>query len=403
MKKTRLIALLLAVVLCVGLLPVSAGAATAARVDWVDCVDAATGKLTKKDLDRNGEYAESSADSTTWSVKYYIVQKDQTVTIRGDLTLTDKAMIILCENSKLIVTGSLILNSRESHIYGQTSEAGETGTLIVQNTKNAGAAVRSESGESLYIDSGKLELDGGTSGQITDGKAALHSNSKITKGTLDGEEQKLSAWNDKASLAGSKLVLEYCEHDNEDTEFVHDEGANTHHLHCNACGLDYGSESCNFNGGDTINAGADGHYRTCWCGNQESTPTGHTLISVPTSDGKRHTSGCQYCDYTSGDPELHNWVHATGECTVCGFQPVAMDDQNALYESVDEALKSGSDKIYLFSQKTALDPIRNSVTFNAPGKTVTLDMNGYTLESGGVPLTVEAGTPSSGCCCYPPL
>ena len=94
--KKRLLALLLAVVLCVGLLPVSASAA-GASVTWVDGVDAATGKLTKKDLDRNGEYAESSADSTTWSVKYYIVQKDQTVTIRGDLTLTDKAMIILCD------------------------------------------------------------------------------------------------------------------------------------------------------------------------------------------------------------------------------------------------------------------------------------------------------------------
>mgnify|MGYP004466789141 CR=1 FL=1 len=392
MKKTRLIALLLAVVLCIGLLPVSAGAATAASVTWIDGVDTATGKLSQKTFTRDGEYAESSADSTTWSVKYYIVQKDQTVTIRGDLTLTDKAMIILCENSKLIVTGSLILNSRESHIYGQTSEAGETGTLIVQNTKNAGAAVRSESGESLYIDSGKLELDGGTSGQITDGKAALHSNSKITKGTLDGKALKLNEWDGKEALAGSKLVLEYCDHDDEDTKYVHDEGTDTHHLHCDACGLDYGSESCNFDGGDVVNAGAEGHYRTCWCGNKESTTTPHTPISVPTEDGKKHTSGCQYCGYTSGDPESHKWDHATGKCTVCGFQPVATDDQNALYESVDEALKSGSDKIYLFSQKTALDPINGSVTFNAPGKTVTLDMDGYTLESSNTVLTVEAGT-----------
>ena len=403
MKKTRLIALLLAVVLCVGLLPVSTGAATAASVTWIDGVDTATGKLSQKTFTRDGEYAESSADSTTWSVKYYIVQKDQTVTIRGDLTLTDKAMIILCENSKLIVTGSLILNSRESHIYGQTSEAGETGTLIVQNTKNAGAAVRSESGESLYIDSGKLELDGGTSGQITDGKATLHSNSKITKGTRDGKALKLNEWNDKEALAGSTLVLKYCEHDNEDTEFVHDEGANTHHRHCNACGLNYGSESCNFNGGDTINAGADGHYRTCWCGNQESTITEHTLVSVPTRDGQGHVSGCAYCDYKSGgfgDP--HNWYDETGkntgECQDCGFSPVAEDDYSNLYGSVEDALKAATEgyKVKLYTVKDYAEGeekvIYESAVFNAPGKTAELDMNGYTLVGTGTTLTVEDGT-----------
>lgn len=403
MKKTRLIALLLAVVLCVGLLPVSASAATAASVTWIDGVDIVTGKLSQKTFTRDGEYAESSADSTTWSVKYYIVQKDQTVTIRGDLTLTDKAMIILCENSKLIVTGSLILNSRESHIYGQTSEAGETGTLIVQNTKNAGAAVRSESGESLYIDSGKLELDGGTSGQITDGKATLHSNSKITKGTLDGKALKLNEWNDKEALTGSTLVLKYCEHDNEDTEFVHDEGVNTHHRHCNACGLNYKTEPCNFEYGDKVSAGVDGHYRTCCCGNQESTTTPHTLIAVPTRDGQGHVSGCAYCNYKSGgfgDP--HNWYDETGkntgECQDCGFSPVAADDYSNLYGSVEDALKAATEgyKIKLYTVKEYAEGeekvIRGSVVFNAPGKTAELDMNGYTLESSNTVLTVEAGT-----------
>ena len=398
MKKTRLIALLLTVVLCVGLLPVSAGAATAASVTWIDGVDAATGKLTKKDLDRNGEYAESSADSTTWSVKYYIVQKDQTVTIRGDLTLTDKAMIILCENSKLIVTGSLILNSRESHIYGQTSEAGETGTLIVQNTKNAGAAVRSESGESLYIDSGKLELDGGTSGQITDGKATLHSNSKITKGTLDGKALKLNEWNDKEALAGSKLVLKYCEHDNEDTEFVHDEGANTHHRHCDACGLDYGSEACNFIVDANSRADENGHYGKCWCGNEASTFEPHHYDTLPTQNGAYHTSICRDCGYVDGSAgrQAHSWDATTGECLECGLHPCAADDHEGLYETVDEALeaaaKEGYSVIHLYTYESGQTEIMDSVVFNAPGKSVTLDTAGYTLVGTDTTLTVEDGT-----------
>ena len=394
MKKTRLIALLLAVVLCIGLLPTAALAVQTDRViTSFDEADLVTGKVKEggEGFQISCERITSTKSTKTLGDFSYVV--DQDATIEGDLIVGKSSLtrLMLCDGATLTVNGALILQCNRLYIYGQTGSNG-VGKLIVKNSESAGAAVRNDGGSALYIYGGNVELNGGASKQITEDNTKLVSNGKITMGTLDGKELTLDAWSGVQALMGSKLVLKYCEHNNEDTEFVHDEGANTHHRHCNACGLDYGSESCNFNGGDTINAGADGHYRTCWCGNQESTPTGHTFVSVPTEDGKRHISGCQYCDYTSGDPESHTWNYTTGECTVCGFQPVAMDDQNALYESVDEALNSGSDTIYLFSQKTALDPIRNSVTFNAPGKTVTLDMNGYTLESGGVPLTVEAGT-----------
>ena len=392
--KKRLIALLLAVVLCIGLLPVSASAA-GASVDWVDCVDEETGGLDKNYIKRTGEYAEEIQGSADWTEKVYIVKADSTVTIHGDLTVGRNTTIILCDNSRLIVTGSLNLKS-DGYIYGQTSthQAEDAGKLIVQNTVDAGAAVRSTSGYGLSIYGGSMELHGGTSKQLTDnvGLYSEGSNGKIMKGTLDGKALTLDKWDGVQALMGSTLVLEYCRHtDNDLLDYKYD-GNDKHHLHCDVCGLDYRSEACNFDDGDVVNAGAKGHYRTCWCGNQESTATPHTPISVPTSDGKRHISGCQYCDYTSGDPESHNWDHTTGECTVCGFQPVAMDDQNALYGSVDDALNSGSDTIYLFSQKTALDPIRNSVTFNAPGKTVTLDMNSYTLVGTDTTLTVEDGT-----------
>lgn len=91
MKKTRLIALLLAVVLCVGLLPVSASAAS---VDWVDRADTATGGLEKMDLTRNGEYAEDSLDAN-WTESIYIVQANSNVTITGDLTVGRNTTIIL--------------------------------------------------------------------------------------------------------------------------------------------------------------------------------------------------------------------------------------------------------------------------------------------------------------------
>ena len=403
--KKRLIALLLAVVLCIGLLPVSASAADA-RVTWVDGVDA-DGDLTETALNRNGEYAEEIQGSADWTEKVYIVKADSTVTIHGDLTVGRNTTIILCDNSRLIVTGSLNLKS-DGYIYGQTSthQAENAGTLIVQNSINDGAAVRNAGGSALNIYGGSMELHGGTGKQITDNVGLYSSGSKgkIMKGTLDGKALTLDKWDGVQALMGSTLVLEYCRHtDNDLLDYKYD-GNDKHHLHCDVCGLDYGSESCNFNGGDTINAGAEGHRRSCWCGNQESTITEHTLVSVPTRDGQGHVSGCAYCDYKSGgfgDP--HNWIYDennknTGECSDCGFSPVAADDYSNLYGSLEDALKAATEgyKIKLYTVKEYAEGeekvIRGSVVFNAPGETVTLDMNGYTLESSNTVLMVEAGT-----------
>ena len=402
--KKRLIALLLAVVLCIGLLPVSASAAS---VDWVDRADTATGGLEKMDLTRNGEYAEDSLDAN-WTESIYIVQANSNVTITGDLTVGRNTTIILCDNSTLKVTGSLNVAASGACIFGQTSthQAEDAGKLIVQNTVDAGPAVRNAGGSELSIYGGSMELHGGTGNQITDnvGLYSSGSNGTIMKGTRDGEALTLDKWDGVQALMGSTLVLEYCRHtDNDLLDYKYD-GNDKHHLHCDVCGLNYGSESCNFNGGDTINAGAEGHRRSCWCGNQESTITEHTLVSVPTRDGQGHVSGCAYCDYKSGgfgDP--HNWIYDennknTGECSDCGFSPVAADDYSNLYGSLEDALKAATEgyKIKLYTVKEYAEGeekvIRGSVVFNAPGETVTLDMNGYTLESSNTVLMVEAGT-----------
>ena len=403
--KKRLIALLLAVVLCVGLLPTAALAVQTDRViTSFDEADLVTGKVKEggEGFQISCERITSTKATKTLGDFSYVV--DQDATIEGDLIVGKSSLtrLMLCDGATLTVNGALILQCNRLYIYGQTGSNG-VGKLIVKNSESAGAAVRNDGGSALYIYGGNVELNGGTSKQITDGKAALHSNSKITKGTLDGKALKLNEWNDKEALAGSKLVLKYCEHDNEDTEFVHDEGANTHHRHCDACGLDYGSESCNFNGGDVVNAGAEGHYRTCWCGNQESTTTEHTLVSVPTRDGQGHVSGCAYCDYKSGgfgDP--HNWYDETGkntgECQDCGFSPVAEDDYSNLYGSVEDALKAATEgyKVKLYTVKDYAEGeekvIYESAVFNAPGKTAELDMNGYTLVGTDTTLTVEDGT-----------
>ena len=400
--KKRLLALLLAVVLCVGLLSVNASAADAS-VTWVDGVNA-DGNLTETALNRNGVAAEDSGD-TTLREQFYIVQANANVTITGDLTLDRNATIILCDNSTLTVTGSLKVAAGGACIFGQTSthQAKDAGKLIVQNTVDAGAAVRSTSGYGLSIYGGSMELHGGTGKQITD-NAGLYSegsNGTIMKGTLDGKALKLNEWDGSSqvqTIAGSKLVLKYCEHDNEDTESVHDEGANTHHLHCDACGLDYGSEACNFIVDANSRADENGHYGKCWCGNEASTFEPHHYDTLPTQNGAYHTSICRDCGYVdrSAGRQAHSWDATTGECLVCGLHPRAADDYEGLYETVDEALeaaaKEGYSVIHLYTYENGQTEIMDSVVFNAPGKSVTLDTAGYTLVGTGTTLTVEAGT-----------
>ena len=81
----------------------------------------------------------------------------------------------------------------------------------------------------------------------------------------------------------------------------------------------------------------------------------------------------------------------------CGFMPVAAGDYDYIFESVQDALDAfaNGDTISaeLHSAKSGNTEIRDAIVFDYPGKTLTLNMNGYTLENEGAPvITVEAGT-----------
>lgn len=77
--------------------------------------------------------------------------------------------------------------------------------------------------------------------------------------------------------------------------------------------------------------------------------------------------------------------------------PVAAGDYDYIFESVQDALDAfaNGDTISaeLHSAKSGNTEIRDAIVFDYPGKTLTLNMNGYTLENEGAPvITVEAGT-----------
>lgn len=340
----------------------------------------------------------------------YIV--DQDVTISGDLTIGGNSLIrlFLCDGATLTVNGALILKCNQFGIYGQTGSNG-VGKLIVQNSINDGAAVRNAGGSALNIYGGSMELHGGTSKQITDnaGLYSSGSNGKIMKGTLDGKALKLNEWDGKEALAGSKLVLEYCDHPSEEIGLVTSATDNMHDIVCTLCGFSFGEEECDFTTGVGKSAGDAGHYGACDCGRQSTTILPHKEVYTLTGGGWQHAIACQNCDYRKPGSDNHTWVYDsetgknTGKCSVCGFMPVAEDESNCIYGSVTDALESvaasGSPTGYVLllsyveTPASDVNKIWESVVFDAPGKSVELRMNGYTLiGNNGPTLTVKNGT-----------
>ena len=156
--KKRLLSLLLAAVLCIGLLPVGAGAADV-EIN-TDLVDKDGRITTDAGYSRSGSvYTGSGTSDTIDDERWHIVQGS--VTVEGDLTLGGGGGLVLDAGATLTVNGALILKGSRSnsfHIYGRTTEDAATGKLVINNAGD-GAAIRSESTGTLTISSGKLEIN----------------------------------------------------------------------------------------------------------------------------------------------------------------------------------------------------------------------------------------------------
>ncbi len=202
----------------------------------------------------------------------------------------------------------------------------------------------------------------------------------------------------------TESTTEECEHD--DATYIQVEGKNQHQLKCAECGYVGEAEDCNFDGlGGYAQGDADGHYAKCICGNEDkSSQTAHTMMTLPTEDNKYHILMCQMCGYVDSDAQLeeHSYDNKTGECTECGFAPVAVDENDNLYDSVtdalEEAARTGTKSVKLIQSAFATEMedntvIQEPVEFNYPDAIVELQMNGHTLTSDrGTTLLVEGGT-----------
>ena len=351
-------------------------------------------------FDRTGPVL--TENDTTLSGKYYIVQGD--ITISGDLTVdgSKEGGLVLCQGATLTVDGALIHSGGNGfYIYGQSNNGADVGELIINNSNGDGAAIRSESRSAprLGISSGKVTINGGSSKKLVD-NVELYSTKPIHEGILDGEAKSPSEWG-ASSISGVELVLDYCEHHNA----VYTPSGDTQHIKsCKQCGFNTGNTTlkanCGNNGSEgSVSVGDGGHRQKCPCGNTFGDVIPHTVETVPTHSKEHHVSGCQYCDYTSGSPETHEWDSTTGECTKCHFKPIAQGTWLSIHDSLQEAMDEASEitgakaLVTLYSEASGNTAIDDGFVFNYPDKTITLDMAGHSLEHQGNPIiTVEAGT-----------
>ena len=406
--KKRLLSLLLAVVLCIGLLPVGALAADGNVTIKVDGVDKETGDIKKSGgVEQTGPALTSS--DTNLSNKFYIVKDN--VTINGDLTIdgSQQGGLVLCADATLTVTGALIYSGGSwFSIYGQTQPGNSqsTGKLIIENSNGDGAAIRStaSSAPSLNISSGKVEIYGGKSEKLING-VYLTSTSSVHKVTLDGETASPTAWQDQSSLSGSTLVLEYCEHIDADTVWIKDDDTQ-HHWACSVCGF-VSSAKEQHTVVFPVAWTETTHTLRCEYCDYTADPAKHdfTKLQSPevSSDGKGHVSKSCVCGYTSEEPEAHTYIKNTnGSCDKCGFMPFMSDSEGNLYDknSYQEAFeKAAAGEVeWLQLENKVTDPNSmgvwtKSIEFSYSGKPVTLKMNNVTLSSTDeAALTVNGGS-----------
>ena len=419
--KKRIFSLLLALAMVLSLMPAGVWAAETTETAYPDGFDK-DGNVVEASKDavtpwfnREGPvFNTDTYDDVTFSGKFYIVQGD--VTIHGNLTVNGNASggLVLCEGAMLTVTGALIHSGgSQFYIYGQSYKdngngaRGTTGRLIIQNSKGDGAAIRStaSSAPSLNISSGKVEIYGGKSEKLING-VYLTSTSSVHKVTLDGETASPETLG-SSSLNGKTLVLEYCEHIDADTVWIKDDDTQ-HHWACSTCGF-VSSKKETHSVALPVAWTETTHTLRCEYCDYTAAPANHDFTKLPSpevsSDGKGHVSEmCEACGYTSGTTEPHHYG-TDGSCDTCGFLPVFEDGAGNLYAyngsdsimKLNEAIEKGATyfKLVNFATGDNADTTTVNACFSLEtDKSVTLDMNGRTLENGsGAPaITVEAGT-----------
>ena len=180
MKPKTITAIILALVLCVGLLPTAAAAA-----DGIRYIDASGNEASQDDV------TEISSETVTWTDGWYVV--NGTVTIGQRVTVNDNVHIILADGCNLTVNGGIrVTGSNSLTIYAQ-STGDSMGSLTAQNVGNYSAGIGNNQGESrgtVNIYGGVVTATGGWGGAGIGGSSSGHGGTVImTGGTVTANGQ----------------------------------------------------------------------------------------------------------------------------------------------------------------------------------------------------------------------
>ena len=149
--KRRLLSILCALALCLGLLPMTA---SAAGVDYIErSWDSSTNTVKSEPKNSPDTTTEVTANDTQWSSGWYVAQGE--VTIGQRVTVTGDVHLILADNCALTVNGGIqVAENNSLTIYGQEND---TGTLRA-TVSDSKAGIGGNNGETA----GTITIHGGT-------------------------------------------------------------------------------------------------------------------------------------------------------------------------------------------------------------------------------------------------
>ena len=287
---------------------------------------------------------------------YYFVEGN--VTINGDVTVDNSVYLCLCDNATLTINGSVKINSAKGglRIMGQSTED-NAGRMIVNNPDgNAFERLSGSYGTALItMYSGILEATGKEHalGENVYLRKTSTTNSTPILCVADGQKVRATAskthsnepyWIQNDDFSPKSFTLQWCNHENEEWEYVQVDEQNHYKVR----------EWCN------------------WRDGGENGVESHTLETKPTADGKGHSGKCQ-CGYGSDQEQEHTWDTDGITCTACGFKKAAHTSNGNLYDDVNKALAAepAGGMVTLEADVTAPITISSAVTLDLNGKNVT--------------------------------
>ncbi|MCD8036054.1 MAG: hypothetical protein LUE88_01535 [Clostridiales bacterium] len=180
--KKKLLSLLIAAVMLIGMLPM--GAVTVMADDGVNYLYYDNGSF-ETGTKYSGEYTvvKDSSTTVTWNAGWYVVK--DTVTISGRITVNGAVYLILADGSSLTASSGITVSgtSNSLTIYGQENNSGK----LTANESNNSAGIGGTSGTSgnnITINGGIITATGNWGAGIGGGLGAAGSNITINGGTV---------------------------------------------------------------------------------------------------------------------------------------------------------------------------------------------------------------------------